>query len=179
MFPAGGTTWPEAQEKSELGLGEGAKYVVTQGMERYVEQGFKGQRRAASKRNLKEWSLLCPQLPSLRACRSLLSTFSKDDDRGEEWERHEALHEDVTRQERTTERLFEEEIELKWEKGGSGLVFYTDAQFWQEEEGGNAGIQARAGVIPAASMQSSLLHIRILRVEAKYKAGEEAYLDCI
>ncbi|XP_069893640.1 G patch domain-containing protein 3 [Dipodomys merriami] len=58
-----------------------------------------------------------------------------DDDRGEEWERHEALHDDVTRQERTTERLFEEEIELKWEKGGSGLVFYTDAQFWQEEEG--------------------------------------------
>ncbi|KAM7247775.1 hypothetical protein CapIbe_001728 [Capra ibex] len=58
-----------------------------------------------------------------------------DDDRGEEWERHEALHEDVTGQERTSERLFEEEIELKWEKGGSGLVFYTDAQFWQEEEG--------------------------------------------
>ncbi|XP_006883537.1 PREDICTED: G patch domain-containing protein 3 [Elephantulus edwardii] len=58
-----------------------------------------------------------------------------DDDRCEEWERHEALHEDVTRQERTTERLFEEEIELKWEKGGSGLVFYIDAQFWQEEEG--------------------------------------------
>lgn len=65
--------------------------------------------------------------------------FFQDDDRCEEWERHEALHEDVTRQERTTERLFEEEIELKWEKGGSGLVFYTDAQFWQEEEGGNAG----------------------------------------
>ena len=42
----------------------------------------------------------------------------------------------MTGQERTTERLFEEEIELKWEKGGSGLVFYTDAQFWQEEEGG-------------------------------------------
>ncbi|XP_021056453.1 G patch domain-containing protein 3 [Mus pahari] len=58
-----------------------------------------------------------------------------DDDRGEEWERHEALHEDVTGQERSAERLFEEEIELKWEKGGSGLVFYTDAQFWQEEEG--------------------------------------------
>ncbi|XP_008584460.1 PREDICTED: G patch domain-containing protein 3 [Galeopterus variegatus] len=58
-----------------------------------------------------------------------------DDDRGEEWERHEALHEDVTGQERTKERLFEEEIELKWEKGGPGLVFYTDAQFWQEEEG--------------------------------------------
>lgn len=71
--------------------------------------------------------------------------FSQDDDRGEEWERHEALHEDVTRQERTTERLFEEEIELKWEKGGSGLVFYTDAQFWQEEEGGKAGYLSACG----------------------------------
>ncbi|NXM78268.1 GPTC3 protein, partial [Serilophus lunatus] len=58
-----------------------------------------------------------------------------DDDTCEEWERHEALHEDVTKQERVEERLFEEEIELKWEKGGSGLVFYTDAQFWQEENG--------------------------------------------
>ncbi|KAM4884804.1 G patch domain-containing protein 3 [Sylvia borin] len=58
-----------------------------------------------------------------------------DQDRCEEWERHEALHEDVTQQERLRERLFEEEIELKWEKGGSGLVFYTDAQFWQEQDG--------------------------------------------
>ncbi|NXI79037.1 GPTC3 protein, partial [Rhipidura dahli] len=58
-----------------------------------------------------------------------------DNDTCEEWERHEALHEDVAQQERARERLFEEEIELKWEKGGSGLVFYTDAQFWQEEEG--------------------------------------------
>ncbi|KAF7660060.1 hypothetical protein LDENG_00288500 [Lucifuga dentata] len=57
------------------------------------------------------------------------------DDCCEEWERHEALHEDVTSQERTKDRLYEEEIELKWEKGGSGLVFYTDAQYWQEEEG--------------------------------------------
>ncbi|KAF4102700.1 G patch domain-containing protein 3 [Onychostoma macrolepis] len=64
-----------------------------------------------------------------------LSGPDDDDDRCEEWERHEALHEDVTSQERSKERLFEEEIELKWEKGGSGLVFYTDAQFWQEEEG--------------------------------------------
>ena len=48
-----------------------------------------------------------------------------DDDTCEEWERHEALHNDVTSQERSKERLFEEEIELKWEKGGSGLVFYT------------------------------------------------------
>lgn len=58
-----------------------------------------------------------------------------DNDTCEEWERHEALHEDTTSQERSKERLFEEKIELKWEKGGSGLVFYTDAQLWQEQEG--------------------------------------------
>lgn len=58
-----------------------------------------------------------------------------DNDTCEEWERHEALHEDVTSQERSKERLYEEKIELKWEKGGSGLVFYTDAQLWQEQEG--------------------------------------------
>ncbi|NXQ34887.1 GPTC3 protein, partial [Alaudala cheleensis] len=63
------------------------------------------------------------------------SNSGDDNDTCEEWERHEALHEDVTQQERVRERLFEEEIELKWEKGGSGLVFYTDAQFWQEQDG--------------------------------------------
>lgn len=66
----------------------------------------------------------------------LNDSLLQDEDYCEEWERHEALHEDVTSQERSKERLFEEEIELKWEKGGSGLVFYTDAQYWQEEEGG-------------------------------------------
>ncbi|XP_053854739.1 G patch domain-containing protein 3 isoform X1 [Vidua macroura] len=63
------------------------------------------------------------------------SNSDDDDDTCEEWQRHAALHEDVTQQERVRERLFEEEIELKWEKGGSGLVFYTDAQFWQEQGG--------------------------------------------
>ncbi|XP_058712302.1 G patch domain-containing protein 3 isoform X2 [Poecile atricapillus] len=63
------------------------------------------------------------------------SSSGDDNDTCEEWQRHEALHEDVTQQERARERLFEEEIELKWEKGGSGLVFYTDAQFWQEQDG--------------------------------------------
>ncbi|XP_020391817.2 G patch domain-containing protein 3 [Rhincodon typus] len=63
------------------------------------------------------------------------SCSDEDNDTCEEWERHEALYEDVTTQERTKERLYEEEIELKWEKGGSGLVFYTDAQYWQEEKG--------------------------------------------
>ncbi|NXR23748.1 GPTC3 protein, partial [Cinclus mexicanus] len=63
------------------------------------------------------------------------SNSDDDNDTCEEWERHVALHEDVTQQQRERERLFEEEIELKWEKGGSGLVFYTDAQFWQEQDG--------------------------------------------
>ncbi|XP_070542867.1 G patch domain-containing protein 3-like [Ptychodera flava] len=58
-----------------------------------------------------------------------------DNDTCEDWERHEALHDDVTEQGRTKERLYEEEIELKWEKGGSGLVFYTDANYWDEQEG--------------------------------------------
>ena len=56
------------------------------------------------------------------------------DDAAEEWDRHESLHNDVTSQERTKERLYEEDIELKWEKGGSGLVFYTDAAFWKQQE---------------------------------------------
>ena len=38
-------------------------------------------------------------------------------------------------QEGCKEKTFEDEIELVWEKGGSGLNFYTDAQFWKEREG--------------------------------------------
>lgn len=53
----------------------------------------------------------------------------------EEWERHEAYHDDVTKQDRTSPYFYEHEIELKWEKGGSGLVFYTDETFWKEHEG--------------------------------------------
>ncbi|XP_042856097.1 G patch domain-containing protein 3-like [Penaeus japonicus] len=53
----------------------------------------------------------------------------------EEWERYETFHNDVTSQDRTKERLYEKEIELVWEKGGPGLVFYTDAQVWREQEG--------------------------------------------
>ena len=60
----------------------------------------------------------------------------QDADDCEEWERHEALNDDPANVERNKERLFEEPIELKWEKGGSGLVFYTDAQYWKEQEGG-------------------------------------------
>ena len=39
-------------------------------------------------------------------------------------------------QERTKERLYEEEMEVVWEKGGSGLVFYTDASHWDQQDGG-------------------------------------------
>jgi len=41
----------------------------------------------------------------------------------------------VTKQDRTSPYFFEHKIELKWEKGGSGLVFYTDDVFWKEHEG--------------------------------------------
>jgi hypothetical protein len=63
------------------------------------------------------------------------SDSGDDNDTCEEWERHEAMYDDVTNQGRNKDRLFEEEMEVVWEKGGSGLVFYTDAQYWQEEEG--------------------------------------------
>jgi len=41
----------------------------------------------------------------------------------------------VTDQERTKERLYEEEMEIVWEKGGPGLVFYTDSFYWDQLRG--------------------------------------------
>ncbi|BFZ19631.1 hypothetical protein BsWGS_22670 [Bradybaena similaris] len=58
-----------------------------------------------------------------------------NDDDAEEWDRHEASEDDPSNQERNKERLYEDEIEQPWEKGGPGVVFYTDAVFWQEREG--------------------------------------------
>ena len=58
-----------------------------------------------------------------------------EEEEEEEWDRHEALHDDVTEQERNKERLYEEEMEVVWEKGGPGIVWYTDAQVWREAEG--------------------------------------------
>jgi len=58
-----------------------------------------------------------------------------EDHDAEDWERYEALHDDIDNQSRPKERLFEEDIEVKWEKGGSGLVFYTDSFFWNELKG--------------------------------------------
>ncbi|CAF0775266.1 unnamed protein product [Didymodactylos carnosus] len=62
-------------------------------------------------------------------------TLDDEEDGQEEWDRHETLHDDVTKQDRTSPYFFDHEIELQWEKGGSGLVFYTDEVFWKEHEG--------------------------------------------
>ncbi|CAI2354481.1 unnamed protein product [Caenorhabditis sp. 36 PRJEB53466] len=59
-----------------------------------------------------------------------------DNDQCEEWERHEALHEDVTEQDRTKAKKYEEEMEVTWEKGGPGLVWFTDKNYWDEREKG-------------------------------------------
>ncbi len=61
--------------------------------------------------------------------------LDEEEDELEEWDRHEAQYDDVTKQDRTSPYFFENKIELKWEKGGSGLVFYTDDVFWKEHEG--------------------------------------------
>ncbi|GMT09945.1 hypothetical protein PFISCL1PPCAC_1242, partial [Pristionchus fissidentatus] len=62
--------------------------------------------------------------------------YHQDDDECEEWERHEALHDDVTEHERVKERKFEEEMEVTWEKGGPGLVWETDKNKWDAMEKG-------------------------------------------
>ncbi|VIO94199.1 Uncharacterized protein BM_BM4866 [Brugia malayi] len=59
-----------------------------------------------------------------------------DGDSYEEWERHEILHDDVTEQERIKPRKYEIEQEVTWEKGGPGLVWYTDTFFWKKLEDG-------------------------------------------
>ncbi|XP_064095743.1 G patch domain-containing protein 3-like [Macrobrachium nipponense] len=64
-----------------------------------------------------------------------LEKESEDGAEVEDWERYQSFHEDVTSQDRIKERLYEKEIELVWEKGGPGLVFYTDAQYWREQDG--------------------------------------------
>ncbi|KAK6753185.1 hypothetical protein RB195_012653 [Necator americanus] len=60
-----------------------------------------------------------------------------DDDQCDEWERHEALYDDVTEQDRTKPRKYEEEMEIVWEKGGPGLVWYTDKNYWDKREKGS------------------------------------------
>eukprot|EP00116_Pleurobrachia_bachei_P004604 sb/3464866/ len=59
----------------------------------------------------------------------------EEHDGSEDWERHETFHNDVGTQDRTKQKLFEEDMEIVWDKGSSGLVFYTDANFWADLEG--------------------------------------------
>ena len=42
----------------------------------------------------------------------------------------------MTEQDRTKERNYEPELELVWEKGGPGLVWHTDKNYWAEREQG-------------------------------------------
>ncbi|ETN77612.1 g-patch domain protein [Necator americanus] len=49
----------------------------------------------------------------------------------------QALYDDVTEQDRTKPRKYEEEMEIVWEKGGPGLVWYTDKNYWDKREKGS------------------------------------------
>lgn len=60
-----------------------------------------------------------------------------DNDECEEWERHEALNDDVTTHERTKQALFEDEMEVVWEKGGPGIVWHMDANVFKAQNGGD------------------------------------------
>lgn len=66
----------------------------------------------------------------------ILSNPVQKDELAEEWDRFESLHDDPYNMDRATNHSlkYENKIELKWEKGGSGLVYYTDEQFWRERE---------------------------------------------
>ncbi|KAL5108443.1 G patch domain-containing protein 3 [Taenia crassiceps] len=68
--------------------------------------------------------------------RLVLSNPVDTDDVAEEWDRFEVLHNDPYDVDRSSKHSlkYESRIELKWEKGGSGLVHYTDEMFWRERE---------------------------------------------
>ncbi|GIY99125.1 g patch domain-containing protein 3 [Caerostris extrusa] len=102
----------------------------------------------------------------------------------EEWDRHESLHDDVTGQERNKERLFEEKIELKWEKGGSGLVFYTDAQYWDAKEGDfdaktsdDWDIDTRIYEQPGVDNDKDMKDLIRMKLEEKNRTGTETERD--
>ncbi|KAF8781389.1 G patch domain-containing protein 3 [Argiope bruennichi] len=102
----------------------------------------------------------------------------------EEWDRHEALHDDVSGQERNKERLFEEKIELKWEKGGSGLVFYTDAQYWDAKEGDfdaktsdDWDLDTRVYEEPSMDNDKDMRDLVKMKLEEKRRNGTETVVD--
>ena len=45
---------------------------------------------------------------------------------------------DLEFQEMTKERRYEDRMEVTWDKGSSGLVFWTDEQFWRETGHGDS-----------------------------------------
>lgn len=54
-----------------------------------------------------------------------------DDSSGEEWDRYQAIHENDNEE----GYLYEEKVDKPWDKGGSGLVTYTDAVHWDSLKG--------------------------------------------
>ncbi|KAL5965483.1 G patch domain-containing protein 3 [Taenia solium] len=66
----------------------------------------------------------------------ILSNPVNTDEVAEEWDRFGTLHNDPYDVDRSSKHSlkYENRIELKWEKGGSGLVHYTDEMFWRERE---------------------------------------------
>ncbi|ESO09134.1 hypothetical protein HELRODRAFT_169076 [Helobdella robusta] len=56
-----------------------------------------------------------------------------DDEEAEEWERYESIHEDPFKMV-PKEKHFEQEMEIVWEKGGPGIVWYTDINYWDQFE---------------------------------------------
>jgi hypothetical protein len=85
--------------------------------------------------NLSGHSIVEPPTSELDSGQQDHCESESDDDGCEEWERHEALNNDPSNHERNKERLYESEMEIVWEKGGPGIVWYTDAQYWDELEG--------------------------------------------
>lgn len=67
---------------------------------------------------------------------------SEGEQEAEDWERHEALQHDDHE-----EYLYEQEIELKWEKGGSGLVFWTGTHARLRGPHGETHPRFRRGVL--------------------------------
>ena len=103
----------------------------------YGEGTSKNRNTATKKKNKNNVEKEIEANDSEESCSDSEKTESDAEDGGdtEEWDRYNALHDDVDNQSRPKERLFEEDLEVKWEKGGSGLVFYTDAYFWNEMKG--------------------------------------------
>ncbi|GBM43215.1 G patch domain-containing protein 3 [Araneus ventricosus] len=95
----------------------------------------------------------------------------------EEWHQYEALHDHVYGQ----EGLGEEKIGLKWNKGGSDLVFYPGAQYWNAKEGyfdartsDDWAIDTRIYEEPGMDNKRDLVKMKL---EERRRNGTEAEVD--